>query len=173
MFRKIFLQNGGQTNNYKRTILKGVDFSELLRNNIITLKEKEEILKIMDNEKLSFWGIKQNLSAEFDKINEGDIALIYFSGKKFKSMAKIVYKFEDKKFKLAEYLWGKDNCGKTWPNIYILDDLENIDIPSEDLFKIIGENRTFLQGSKCLEIEKSKKIIETYPIINEYLMKQK
>ncbi len=39
---------------------------------------------------------------------------------------------------LAEYLWGRDTDGETWPLVYFFKDVKDLKVPARDINLLIG-----------------------------------
>ncbi|MDO4468277.1 MAG: HNH endonuclease [Bacillota bacterium] len=115
------------------------------------------------------WGVRNGKNnrtkKEWEKISQGDIVL--FSKKKFIfSTGMIVLTFTNKE--LAQKLWGTDENGATWENIYFVNGIKNMKISYEKLNKIIGykENYSF-RGLQVLDQKNSNKLLSKFDLLSE------
>ena len=132
----------------------------------------ERIKNLYPDGKVYVWGItngKQNAKkTEWKKIKPGDICVFTQDKKIFKS-AVITLTFANKE--LAARLWGVDMNGETWENIYLVDELINLDISYETFNEIIGYKHNYIiQGFRYLNDEKSEKILSELDLHSTRIM---
>jgi len=150
--------------NIKRSIENGVKINELdIRDSLL----KEEILKHYHNGIVKLWALKETLYSRWLSISKGDYVLFYHAGK-FIYVGRVIFKypFENKPEQvevgsyLAESVWGKDIDGKTWPYLFFLEDVREIDIPLSMFNELTGYNLNAVGGFMKVKEEKASKVIE-------------
>jgi len=127
--------------NYKKTIQNHVDFTKI--KHCLTVDQIELISTNYPDGKLYIWGIegvedgkKSNNYKQWLKINIGDVAVFSWD-KEFRSRAIVTGTFEN--IQLSTYLWNDDK----YKNIYLLDDIENINISYAKFSKSIDYSENF------------------------------
>lgn len=74
---------------------------------------------------------------------------------------------------LAVELWGVDKDNNTWENIYLVEEVKNINIPYEIFNPMIGYNeRYIIQGFNILDDEKSEKIGTKFELFSENICEE-
>lgn len=106
------------------------------------------------------WGImngENNVNKKkWEKITRGDITLFSAKGGIISS-AVTTMTLHSKE--LAAAIWGTDDDGNTWENIYFVKDLKNITIPYSVLNPLLGYHENYvIQGFNILDQEKSQKL---------------
>lgn len=152
--QKIILQpcaDIGARENYNKTIGSYVNLANIKR--YLTAEQTELISNNCPDGKMHIWGVKdgdnfRNLK-QWQRINAGDVAI--FSWKKaLRSRGIVIGKFNN--IDLAMCLW---NDG-AYKNIYLLGEMEIIDIPYEIFNKSVGySEKNVIQGFQVLDEEMS------------------
>ena len=90
-------------------------------------------------------------------MSPGDLILLYRK-KRFFQAGKIIFKTHNEN--LAKELWGSRADGETWENIFLIDELNNIDIPIEVFNKILNYKPNYIvQGYQVYDEKKSENIV--------------
>jgi len=160
---KVFLAPG-LFKNIKRSIADGVNVNEL---NIKDSSLKERILKFYGAGPIKLWALKESLRDRWTSIDNEDYILFYHAGK-FIYAARVSFKYpfteESKQVEagsyLAESIWGRDVDGKTWPYLFFLEDVREIDLPLPKLNELTGYNLKAVAGFMKIRKEKAQSIIE-------------
>lgn len=160
---KVFLAPG-LFKNIKRSIMDGVDVDEL---DIGDPSLKEKILKFYGASPIKLWALKESLRGRCASIDEGDYVLFYHMGK-FIYAGRVSFKYPFVEGPdqvevggcLAESVWGKDVDGKTWPYLFFLEDVREIDFPLSKLNELTGYNLKAVAGFMKIRGEKSQNIME-------------
>ncbi len=146
---------------YFDTIQNPVDINVIKKFVDVSLFNK--ISAIYPNGKVYIWGVtngKNNVNEKrWAKIKSGDVTLFSQDGKIFRSgVTTITFKNKD----LAKHLWDVNSDGETWENIYLVDELKDLNISYVDFNSIVGYDEKFIiQGFSYLDDEKSNLIIES------------
>lgn len=161
---KVFLAPGF-FKNIKRSIADGVSVNEL------DVRDSSLIDKITESYGSGFiklWALKETLRSRWASMDKGDYVLFYHGGR-FIYMGKVFFKYpfadEPRQVEagsyLAESVWGRDVDGRTWPYLFFLEDVKEIDLPLSKLNELAGYNLGALGGfMKIREEEKALKVIE-------------
>ncbi|MEM2194585.1 MAG: hypothetical protein QXY40_09510 [Candidatus Methanomethylicia archaeon] len=160
---KVFLAPG-LFKNIKRSIADGVNVNEL---NIKDSSLKERILKFYGAGPIKLWALKESLRDRWTSIDNEDYILFYHAGK-FIYAARVSFKYpfteESKQVEagsyLAESIWGRDVDGKTWPYLFFLEDVREIDLPLSKLNELTGYNLKAVAGFMKIRKEKAQSIME-------------
>ncbi|BFI99902.1 MAG: hypothetical protein PME_23380 [Priestia megaterium] len=161
---KVILQPTGNAIaklNYQTSVLNTVELNLLKQ--YLSQKEVTYLENIYGNYGVPVWGVTVGVNnrnkKQWERINEGDIAL--FAGKnKIFSSATITYKLHNKQ--LAIELWGCKE-GVTWECIYFLDEIKHHNIRTQDFNHLLGyalDNP--IRGFRVLDEEKSLKVLEYF-----------
>lgn len=107
------------------------------------------------------WGVtngKKNVNRnKWKTMSSGDLILLYRK-KRFFQAGKIIFKTHNEN--LAKELWGSRTDGETWENIFLIDELKNIDIPIEVFNGILNYKPNYIvQGYQAYDEEKSERIV--------------
>ncbi|MEM2550205.1 MAG: hypothetical protein QW689_07315 [Nitrososphaerota archaeon] len=160
---KVFLAPGF-FKNIKRSVADGVNVDELdIRDPLL----KEKILKFYGAGPVKLWALKESLHGRWASLDEGDYVLFYHAGKFiYASRVFFKYPFTDEPSQvevgsyLAESVWGRDVDGKTWPYLFFLKDVKEIDLPLPKLNELTGYNLNAVGGFMKVRDEKVQKVIE-------------
>ena len=144
---------------YQDTIMNPVSISRVLP---LLNSSQREIVKSFGNEELATWGVTQGQKDinknKWEKLNKGDIALLY-KNKFIFSQGRIIGLLHSKE--LATELWGVNKMGAPWEYIYFLDDLQEIEVPIASFNKTLGYKPNFIiQGFNVLVGKKAESIID-------------
>jgi len=154
----------GLFKNIKRSIIDGVNVNEL---DVRDSSLKEKLLKHYDVGIVKLWALKETLHPRWDTINNGDYVLFYHAGKLI-YVGKVCFKypFMDEPGQvevgsyLAESVWGRDVDGKTWPYLFFLEDVREIDLTLSKLNELAGYNLNTIAGFMRIREVKALKVIE-------------
>jgi len=160
---KIVLQPAGgkiAQVHYQHTIENLVPISRI--EHILGEEEITTLTELYPEGKVAIWGATLGRSQkEWEKIDPYDVVL--FSGnKKFFATGIVPYKFHNPP--LAEILWGHDADGKTWEYVYFLKDITKLDVPYEEVRKILGSNSLF-RNLQVLTTDASEKLFAALSIV--------
>lgn len=159
----IFFQPAGE--NAKKqlqiTIFKKQNLESLKK--YITSEQYEELKNIFPSKELNMWGVTINKEKVWEQMKKEDIILFY-GNKKFFVSGIVKYKIHNSP--LSSEIWGTDKKGLSWEYIYFLEDVQNINIPLEDLKKVTGYRFRHVQGAMRVKDEFAEKIFDKY---NDYL----
>ena len=156
---RIYLQptsNKVATQNFKKTVLKTISISSLVDKGV-----SENVVNMLWSEypkgTFNAWGVKNGYEDRtfntWANMNSGDIVLFTKPGGIF---YKAVIKNTSKSPELANALWGLDEDGETWENIYLINELEEHEISYESFNGILGYKQSYVvQGFRGLDQEKS------------------
>lgn len=117
--------------------------------------EEYNKLSQFSNENIKVWGMVPSLDnkprKEWLDLEEDDMVLFY-AKRKFFYGAIVSFKIHNKK--LAEELWGFDNSGRTWEDIYFIKEGKQIEVPYKP--EIVGyKPNHILMGAILLDEERS------------------
>ncbi len=168
MSRGIFLQPANIKNkmvreHLERTIFQTIELAEILR---FQSKIRSGL------ERFCVWGVIPGTKSKWNKIRIGDLVAFY-SEKKFYLLGQIVDKFQNEK--LAKYLWGEDQYGRTWEYIYLIDpdSLIQIDVDLEKVIDVLGYSSNFvLQSALYPQPEKEETLKKLISIFTDDLLKE-
>ena len=142
---------------HRRTIEKKLDTSSIL-----SFMSDPESLHLLTEEAYACWGVTRghadrNLK-KWSSMQRGDICLMY-RDKAFFSAGKVANKFTN--FELAKHLWGENEKGEVWENMFLIDEINDVHIPIEAFNKLMDYGEKFvLQGYMTYDDEVSELIIE-------------
>jgi len=145
--------NSDAIRHYQDTILNPVAISRIIP---FINNDQQDIIKSLGINEVAVWGVTRGQKAinknKWDKLNIGDIALLY-RNKSIYSQGKIITLLHSKE--LALELWDVDPSGETWEYIYFLDDLQEIEIPIANFNKALSYKSNYIiQGFNVLTDEK-------------------
>ncbi|MEM2930974.1 MAG: hypothetical protein QW797_08990 [Thermoproteota archaeon] len=161
---KVFLAPGF-FKNIKRSIADGVSVNEL---DVRDSSLRDKIIESYGSGLVKLWALKETLRSRWTSIDKGDYVLFYHD-RKFIYMGRVLFKYpfvdEPRQVEagsyLAESVWGKDVDGRTWPYLFFLEDVKEIDLPLTKLNELTGYNLSALGGfMKIREEKKALKVIE-------------
>lgn len=166
---KIILQptaNKVAYEHYVNTILNPVPIAIIKK--YVDEETFSRILTQYPNGLVYVWGVmngeKDVNKKKWEKITRGDITLFSKKGGIFSS-AVTTLTFHNKN--LAQELWGVDKSGNTWENIYLVEDVKNINIPYHILNSILGyKENNIIQGFNVLNQEQSEKLALKYDLFS-------
>lgn len=96
----------------------------------------------------------------WDSMEPGDYVLIYKSGMIIFA-AEVALKTRNPQ--MAEYLWGKDNGGKTWEYMYFLVNTEKVSVSMPKLNPLLGYSENFFpRGFSAIEQNKADNLLNQY-----------
>ena len=99
--------------------------------------EKVEALEhSCDEGRVYVWGAKLERGHQFEKMHPGRCLVLFRRGGMVYKCGKIIELAGN--IDLAEYLWGRDTDGETWPLIYFFKDIKDLSIPARDINSRIG-----------------------------------
>ena len=159
--------NKGSRKHYLDTIENPVILSSF--KHLLTKVEIDLLKNIYSDEKCYIWGVtngKKNVNLnKFNKIEAGDLTL-FAKDKHIFSTAEVTLKFKNKN--LAKLLWGLDDKGETWENIYFVNNIKKVNIPYSDYNKAIGNKPNFnIQGFNVKDIVKSRSVYANLPALSK------
>ena len=144
---------------YQDTIMNPVSISRILP---FLSATQQDYIKSLEINQVAIWGVtrgqKDINKNKWDKLNTGDIALLY-KNKSIFSQGKIISLLHSKE--LATELWNLNKSGETWEYIYFLDDLQEIEIPIVNFNKALDyKPNNIIQGFNVLVDEKARIIAD-------------
>lgn len=122
--------------------------------------EKDAVAKLYPDGRLRVWGVKDGIDGTihrlWNKIRSGDI--VFFSWKSvLHSKAAITLTFQSDA--LSEFLWND----KAFHNIYLLDDLQSVDISYKMFNRAAGyKENNILRGFRVLDEKRGESILEFF-----------
>jgi len=163
---KIFLAPGFYKN-IKRSVMDGVNVNEL---DIRDSSLREKILGSYDTGVVKLWALKGSLRDRWASLDEGDYVLFYHAGKLIYA-GRVGFKYPsadepeqvESGSRLAESVWGRDIDGKTWPYLFFLEDVREIDLPLSKLNELAGYSMKAVVGFMKVREEKALRVIEYLP----------
>lgn len=164
---RIILQptsNSAALKHFKSTIKSPVDLNRI--QTYIDPIVFAEIKKIYPTGKAYVWGVTNGTTGSNEKkvknISKGDVTLFSRKGGIFASaVTTMTFKSEP----LAKALWGVDPSGNTWENIYLVEEIQSIDIPYCRLNPILGyKDNYIIQGFNVLNEELSNKLFAAFDL---------
>jgi len=140
----------GSPENIERSIIDGVELNEM---DIRDPSLKEKLAEHYGNEKIKLWALKESIQNRWALIEKGDYVLFYCRGR-FTHVAKVSFKypFKDEPDQvnngryLAESVWGRDVDGSTWPYLFFLEDVREINLPLSDFNRLTGYRLNAVAG---------------------------
>src|SRR3989344_6791014 len=171
--RKIFfvMAGGGHDTNrhYFDTIRQKRSAEELSR--FLTNKEVEELKEYAHGRPYPIWGAVPGSSntRNGEAMEPGDYVMIYRKGKIILA-AEIALKTRNAQ--LAEYLWQKDESGKTWELIYFMINEVDFSVDFKELNKYLGYKENYHpQGFMAIEQSKADQLLSAYGDLISVLQK--
>lgn len=152
------------TQHYVDTILNPVSL-----NTITEYLDSPKSLGIVNpKSEYAVWGVtagdKNVNKNKWQKLNAGDVVLLY---KKKKIFSQGYIKALIHSPELAFELWKTNKSGNTWEYLYLLDEIEEIEIPIEKYNNVLGYKETaIIQGFNVHTEEKAEKILDLLEIDN-------
>jgi len=162
---KIVIQPAGGSNaqvHYQHTIENLVPISKI--EHILGKEEITTLTELYPEGKVAIWGATRGRSQnEWEKIDPNDVVL-FSRNKKFFATGIVPYKFHNSP--LAEFLWGHDADGKTWEYVYLLKDITKLDVPYEEVSRILGyKSNYWYQRLQVLNLDASQKLLAGLSIV--------
>lgn len=150
--------NGKDNEHFQNTILKGVSLDIIkgyVDDGLYT-----RIKDLNPDGRVRIWGVTNGerdvTKRKWEKIKTGDV-VFFAQNKKICKSAVVTLTFINKA--LAERLWGIDDKKRTWENIYLVDELENLDITYDSFNRIVGYDANYaIRGFTYLDDLKSEKV---------------
>jgi len=163
---KVFLAPGFYKN-IKRSVMDGVNVDEL---DIRDSSLREKILGRYDTGVVKLWALKSSLRDRWASLDEGDYVLFYHAGKLI-YVGKVGFKYPsadepeqvESGSRLAESVLGRDIDGKTWPYLFFLEEVREIDLPLSKLNELAGYSMKAVVGFMKVREEKTLRVIEYLP----------
>lgn len=172
---KIILQpvaNKVAYEHYTKTLLNPVSI-DMIKQHVDKLTY-DHIQMQYPNGNVYVWGVKNGeknvIKKKWERMERGDIALFARKGGIFAS-AIITIMFNSKSLALA--LWGSDKDNNTWENIYLVEEIHNINIPYKLLNSALGyKERYVVQGFNILNDEQSEKVGIKFELFSENICEE-
>lgn len=154
--------------NYTSTIGNPVDVETIIK--FVDKKTEEKIRSLYLDNQAYVWGVKNGKkNVNFNKwckVTPGDFVL-FAAKKEFFSMG--VATLTLKNPKLAKALWGVDQDGEAWENIYLIDEIKNIQLSYEEFNQWVdyapGKN---VQGFHVMDERRSECVINRLQLYSDY-----
>ncbi|MFE4077029.1 hypothetical protein [Peribacillus sp. YIM B13477] len=145
--------------NFDNTIKSPVPLEKIIP--FLDEKDVQAVSSYYENGLVPVWGVTPGASDtnrnKWDRIHTGDIALFTANMKIFAS-GTVTHKFHSQE--LALELWGWKEEGVTWEYIYILDEIEERNVPIQLLNEAIGySTNKAVMGFTVLNDEKKQYIV--------------
>lgn len=160
---RVFLAPG-LFKNIKRSIMDGVKLDEL---DVRDPSLRRAIAARYGSGVIRLWALKGSLRNRWASIGEGDYVLFYHRGR-FIYVGKVSFKYPFKDEpeqvevgdRLADSVWGRDVSGKTWPYLFFLEDVKEIDLPLSKFNELTGYNLKAVAGFMRMREQKAVKVIK-------------
>jgi len=115
------------------------------------------------------WGVtngSKNVNKhKWEKMKQGDVTLFSKDGILFRTAVTTI-SFTNKA--LAEELWQVNDVGETWENIYLVDEIQALNLTCKQLNKIVGyEEGSVVRGFNVLDDEKSNALFNKLDLYSE------
>lgn len=165
--RRVLVQpcgNKGGRKHYIDTIESQIKIDDI--KDLIPQNTYNDLTVIYPNGECPIWGVTTsgNNLTKYNKISTGDVALFSREGHIIKSSV-VTIKCINKE--LAAFLWGFDDRGLTWENIYFLTNLKDEKIPYIDFNRAVGyKENAIIMGFNVLDAEKSSSAIELLGMVD-------
>lgn len=120
------------------------------REEIILFENDKQFTSTLKDDSYACWGVtnaKNNSNYKNWQTMQKDDICIMYRDKTFFSCGKITAKFKNKEF--SEHLWGSKEDGQLWENMFLIDEIKEINVSLEVLKKVMGYKESFL--SKVLQ----------------------
>lgn len=143
---------------YEKTILHSISMSEIQK--YVDLETCQKLKQQYPDGFVHLWGIVGKEGSpnrrKWKQMKKGDIVL-FSKNRRIFSSAVVTLTLHNKE--LAESLWGVDENGNTWENIYFVEDIQRMEIKYKLLNRIVGykENYTIRQFN-VLNSEQSERL---------------
>jgi len=164
----------GILKNIRRSIVEGVKLPEVMVEDVALLKLLREKYKITP---IRLWGVKESLLGIWKQAREGDYMLFY-NNKKFVQIGKVIFTYpfsmeEPNQVQIgnefAESVWGKDTDGKTWPFLFFLSDVKEIDVDLYKFNKMTGYGIKGVPGFMKVRDAKLKELEQQYSGLENFM----
>ena len=136
------------------------------REEIILFENDKQLTSTLKDDAYACWGVtnaKNNSNYKNWQTMQKDDICIMYRDKTFFSCGKITAKFKNKEF--SEYLWGSKEDGQLWENMFLIDEIKEINVPLDVLKKVMGyKEKFFIQGYTTFDNESSEKIVAAFQI---------
>lgn len=127
----------------------------------------EELADVYPSRQVPMWGVTSggsNLS-KFGRVGVGDV-VVFGRARRIYAVATVALTFQNQA--LATGLWGVDENGKTWENMYALDEVRPADLSYRDFAEAVGyEPNWILQGFNVLDEDKSGAALATFDFFSD------
>jgi hypothetical protein len=111
--------------------------------------------------RVPMWGIVPGVDGintrKFDRVTEGDLVLFAANGQYF-TVGTVAYTWRGPL--LAERLWGFDDKGQTWENMYALEDVQEVTIPYWPVNQLVGAEVGPPRGFTVLDEARSARVLD-------------
>ncbi|MFB6804653.1 HNH endonuclease [Peribacillus butanolivorans] len=153
--------------NFDNTIKSPVPLEKIIP--FLDEKDVQAVSSHYENGLVPVWGVTPGASDtnrnKWDRIHTGDIALFTANMKIFSS-GTVTHKFHSQE--LALELWGWKEEGVTWEYIYILDEIEERNVPVQLMNEAVGySTNKAVMGFTVLNDEKSNILLNTFNFQSE------
>ena len=113
----------------------------------------------------AMWGVTPSRETQWEKLEPGDITL-FSRDNHFFGVGTMVLRFHNEQ--LARALWDEDADGRTWEFMYALDEIRTLQIPYEEMNRIIGyKTGNKFMGFTVLDDEKSDRVLQALDLHSE------
>ncbi|MED4461844.1 hypothetical protein [Metabacillus fastidiosus] len=148
--------------NFDNTIKGSVNLDRIIP--FLDKKDIDLISSCYEDRLVPIWGVTPakdgSNEKHWEKIKAGDIALFTTNMRIFASGV-VTHKFYSPQ--LALELWGWKEDGVTWEYVYLLDEIQELDIPVQQLNETVGYSReNSVRRFTVLDKEKSGRIFERF-----------
>ena len=161
--RKVFIVTASgpeASEHYQDTIKRKRSLSEI--QDFISDHEAGAINKLYHGNNFAVWGALPGPgnTNTWMKMEEGDYVVFYQQGK-FTLIGDVGYKLRSER--MAKFLWGTNNKGETWENIYLIINEKEISVPLEKFNQFLKYKGNYTpQGFAAIEAERQKEFERTY-----------
>jgi predicted RNA-binding protein len=164
----------GILKNIRRSVIDGVNLPEIKAEDLALLERLKEKYGATP---IRLWGVKESLRGIWKHAREGDYMLFY-NNKKFVRIGRVVltYPFSMEEpdqmrigNELAESVWGKDVDGKTWPFLFFLADVKEIDVDLNKFNKMTGYKTIGVAGFMKVSDAKLKELEQRYDGLKNFV----
>jgi len=161
--RKVFIVTASgpeASEHYQDTIKRKRSLSEI--QDFISDHEAGAINKLYHGNNFAVWGALPGPgnTNTWMKMEEGDYVVFYQQGK-FTLIGEVGYKLRSER--MAKFLWGTNNKGETWENIYLIINEKEISVPLEKFNQFLKYKGNYTpQGFAAIEAERQKEFERTY-----------
>lgn len=121
----------------------------------------------LNQDHVAVWGVVSGNQSHWEKMQPGDVVLFYTKTKVYTHMATVLEKQENPD--LASEIWTAYDEGRrvadlneVWPYIFYLTDVEEVNIPSQDLHEDVGWSTYYPQSFTRVIDDRQRMIEEEY-----------